>query len=83
MVQRFEKASEGQEEIHQILANHLPKRIPLDTIKEIRVRGRLVQLVVPDHGFKFHLDRWVRAEGLNIIRKNAQRSISSVKVLSR
>ena len=83
MVQRFEKASEGQDEIHQILASHLPKRIPLDTIKEIRVRGRLVQLVVPDHAFKFHLDRWVRAEGLNIIRKNAQRSISSVKVLSR
>ena len=83
VVQRFEKASEGQDEIRQILASYLPERIPLDTIKEVRVRGRLVQLVVTDHGFKFHIDRWVRAEGLNVIRRNAKRSISSVKVLSR
>ncbi|MAW42255.1 MAG: hypothetical protein CMJ30_07600 [Phycisphaerae bacterium] len=83
MVRRFEKASEGQDDIRQIVASHLPARIPFDTIKEVRVRGRLVQLVVPDHGFKFHVDRWVRGEGLNVIRKNAQRSISSVKVVSR
>ena len=83
MVHRFEKANGGQDDIRKIIASHLPSRIPVDSIKEIRVRGRLVQLVVPDHGFKFHVDRWVRGEGLNVIQKNAQRSISSVKVISR
>ena len=83
MVKRFERANEGQDVIRQILTDCLPPRIPADTVKEIRIRGRIVQLVVPDHAFKFHVDRWVRGEGLDILRKNAQRSISAVKVISR